>query len=53
MIDLEIMAKEKVTTKEELTALDEGWNHPNEESEREWKKAVRKKFFNLRKDQEW
>lgn len=48
-----MVAKNKVTAKEEPYIFDNAWNCPDEELWRKWREAMEKEFSNMIKQQVW
>ena len=44
LVMIAMLAKDKVTKKEEQKIFGEAWDHPNEESCRKWHEAMNKEF---------
>ena len=45
LIYIAILAKDKVTMDKELQTFQESWNHPDDESQKKWREAIKKKMI--------
>ena len=45
LINIAILAKDKVTMDKELQTFQESWNHPDDESQKKWREAIKKKMI--------